>query len=86
MSLNINFVFFRAKALLLLFTLFSINFALENLKDSKDFEKFQQFMIKYNKNYESEEELEKRFLNFKQSSKFIEENKDKKRISKNIGF
>ena len=40
MSLNINFVFFRAKALLLLFTLFSINFALENLKDSKDFENF----------------------------------------------
>ena len=84
MSLNINFVFFRAKALLLLFTLFSINFALENLKDSKDFEKFQQFMIKYNKNYESEEELEKRFINFKESLKYIEENKDK--VSHQIGI
>ena len=84
MNRKINFVFFRAKSFLLLFVLFSTNFALENQKDSKDFEKFQQFMIKYNKNYESEEELEKRFLNFKQSSKFIEENKDK--VSHQIGI
>jgi len=84
MNRKINFVFFRAKSFLFLFVLFSTNFALENQKDSKDFEKFQQFMIKYNKNYESEEELEKRFLNFKQSLKFIEENKDK--VSHQIGI
>lgn len=58
--------------------------ALENWKDSKDFEKFQQFMIKYNKNYESEEELETRFGIFKEFLKFIEENKDK--VTHKIGI
>ncbi|MBO6244244.1 MAG: hypothetical protein J6O41_06770 [Clostridia bacterium] len=84
MGLKVNFVLFRAKALLLLLVLFSSDFALENLKDSKDFEQFQKFMIKYNKNYESEEELEKRFGYFKESLKFIEENKDK--VSHKIGI
>ena len=83
MGLKLKFAFFRVNVLLLLI-LFSTNFALENWKDSKDFEKFQQFIIKYNKNYESEEELEKRFGYFKQSLKFIEENKDK--VSHKIGI
>ena len=79
-----NFGFFRVKTFLLLLVLFSTYFALENFKDSKDFEQFQKFMIKYNKNYESEEELEKRFGYFKESLKFIEENKDK--VSHKIGI
>ena len=84
MNKRIIFPFFRAKTFLLLLFLFSNDFALENWKDSKDFEKFQQFMIKYNKNYESEEELKKRFGYFKESLKFIEENKDK--VSHEIGI
>ena len=79
-----NFGFFRVITFLLLLVLFSTYFALENFKDSKDFEQFQKFMIKYNKNYESEEELEKRFGYFKESLKFIEENKDK--VSHKIGI
>ena len=84
MGLKVDLIFFRAKTFVLLLALFSTDFALENLKDSKDFEKFQQFMIKYNKKYESEEELEKRFGYFKDSLKYIEENKDK--VSHIIGI
>lgn len=77
MGLKVNLIFFRRKALLLIFLLLSTDFARENLKDSKYFEEFQKFIIKYNKNYQSEKELEKRFGYFKESLNFIEENKGK---------
>lgn len=84
MSLKENFVILRKKTLLLLFLLLSKDFAIENIKDSKYFEEFQKFLIKYNKNYQSEEEFEKRFGYFKESLNFIEENKGK--ISHTIGI
>ena len=77
MGLKVNFAFFRGNSILLLFLLLSTDFALDNEKDSLYFEEFQKFMIKYNKNYQSEEELKKRFGYFKESLNFIEENKDK---------
>ena len=60
MNLKIKLFFFREKTLLLLFVLLSTDFARENIKDSKYFEQFQKFMIKYNKTYQSEKELEKK--------------------------
>ena len=79
-----NLISFRMNKLFLLFLLFSTYLARENMKDSKYFEEFQKFMIKYNKSYQSEEELEKRFGYFKESLSFIEENKDK--VSHRIGI
>ena len=76
--------FFRNKTFLLLLLLLSNGYAKENIKDSEYFEEFQKFIKKYNKHYQSEEELEKRFMNFKESLNFIEENKDK--VSHKIGI
>ena len=53
MGLKVNWIFFRRKALLLIFLLLSTDFARENQKDSKYFEQFQKFIVKYNKNYQS---------------------------------
>lgn len=49
-----NLISFRMNKLFLLFLLFSTYLARENMKDSKYFEEFQKFMIKYNKSYQSE--------------------------------
>ena len=76
--------FFRNKTFLLLLLLLSNGYSKENIKDSEYFEEFQKFIKKYNKHYQSEEELEKRFMNFKESLNFIEENKDK--VSHKIGI
>ena len=84
MNLKVKLFFSRKKTLLLLFVLLSTDLARENIKDSKYFEQFQKFMIKYNKTYQSEKELEKRFEYFKESLNYIEENKDK--VSHKIGI
>ena len=77
MGLKKNFVFLRGNTLFLIILLLSNAFTRVNIKDSKYFEEFEKFMIKYNKKYQSEEEIEKRFENFKESLNFIEVNKDK---------